>query len=683
MEAIPAKPGTKQGAAFLNDPSAYDGVVPSREWSACLSGGGRVVPVQEDRMVLDETIEFLSSVPPFQFLDGAVVRRVASTAALEFYPRGTMILFQEGPASDSLRIIKKGGVKVFMTSAGGKELLIDYRGEGDAFGFLSLVSGDKSRASVAAVEDTICYLVPREAITSILDLNPAFTEYFVRSLLGKYIDKTFSEMHGRTVLYGGGDKLLFTTPVGELATKGVQTGSPGMSIREAAEAMSRNRVSSLVITEDDSAPVGIVTDRDLREKVVARDRSVEEPVSGIMSVSLIKVDARDYCFEALLKMIRYNIHHLLVVEEGRLKGVVTNHDLMMLQGTSPTSLAREIESQRTVEDLVSASRKINKMIAILLKEGARASNITRIISEINDRLVRKILEITERTCGVPPVPYCWIAYGSEGRKEQTFRTDQDNAIIYRDPSTPAEEAAAEKYFERFATMANDSLVRCGFPPCPGGYMASNPRWRRPLRAWKAYFADWIQAPVPDAVLFSVILFDFRPVHGETALGEELRSFLLDTVKGEGIFLKFIADLTVSLRPPLGFFKTFVVEKSGEHRNELNLKFRVIAPLIDIVRLFSLEAGVAETGTLDRIEALRERHGIAAEHGDELAYAFEFVTLLRIHHQFGQIERGSPPDNFVDPDRLTNLEKKTLKDACQLISRIQDSIAKQYSPGTVM
>jgi CBS domain-containing protein len=634
-------------------------------------------------MILEETMEFLRKVPPFQFLENDVLRKVALSASLEFYPRGEVILAQEGPASDSLRIIKKGGVKVHMTSSGGEDVVIDYRGEGDAFGFLSLVSGDKSRASVTAVEDTICYIVPRETITSILDVNPAFTEYFLKSFLSKYIDKTFSEMHGRSLLYGGGDKLLFTTPVGELAGKGVHTGRQDLSIKEAAEAMSKWKISSLVIVDDAGVPIGIVTDRDLRDKVVARDRSVTDAVGDIMSVSLIKVDARDYCFEALLKMIHYNIHHLLVVEEGRLKGIVTNHDLMLLQGTSPTSLAREIDGQQTVEDLVPASKKINKMVSILLKEGARASNSTRIISEINDRLVRKIMEITERKCGPPPLPFCWIVYGSEGRKEQTFKTDQDNGIIYQDPVTPAEDEEAREYFSRFAALSNESLVKCGFPPCIGGYMANNPKWCRPLSGWKEYFSTWIYAPVPDAVLFSVILFDFRPLYGDLGLGERLRSHLSETVREQGIFLKFLANMAVNLRPPLGFFKTFVVEKSGEHKNELNLKFRVIAPLIDIVRLLSLEQGVEETATLDRLDALRERHSMVAEFGSEIEHAFEFVTLLRIHHQYEQIEAGAEPDNFIDPDKLTNLEKKTLKDACQLISRLQDALAKQYNPGTVM
>lgn len=639
--------------------------------------------VGKTNVILDEAVQFLKNVPPFQFLDEESLRAIASGITMEFYPKGTTILYQEGHASEYLRIIKKGGVKVSVRSGEDQEMVIDYRGEGDAFGFLSLMSGDKSRATIAAVEDTICYLIGRKTIMSLIDTSPAVTEFFLKSFLGKYVDKTFTEMHSKTLLYGGGDKLLFTTPVGELATKSVVTAPKDISIRQAAEIMSKNGISSLILVEWENVPAGIVTDRDLRDKVVARGRSVDDQISSIMSVSLIKTEARDYCFEALLKMIRFNIHHLLVVDEGRLKGVVTNHDLMMLQGTSPISLAREIENQQTIEGLVPASKKVNKMIALLLKEGAKAGNITRIITEINDRLVQRILEITEKKCGKPPVSYCWIAFGSEGRKEQTFKTDQDNALVYRDPDTPEEAKRAEEYFDRFTAGVNEALIQCGFPPCPGNYMASNRKWRQPFSAWKGYFADWIDTPTPEAILYSVILFDFRPLYGDLSLGDRLRASLTDAVKDKGIFLKHMANITISLRPPLGFFRTFVVEKSGEHKDELNLKFRVIAPLIDIVRLYSLETGVAETSTLERIDELRKRHSVVAEYGDELEHAYEFVTLLRIHHQFNQIESGRQADNFINPDRLSNLEKKTLKEVCRLISRIQDSIAKQYNPGTVI
>jgi CBS domain-containing protein len=633
--------------------------------------------------MFEDTVEFLKSVPPFQDLDEETLRSMTNGMTIEFYPKGSTILYQEGPASDYLRVIKKGTVRVSVKSGKDEEVLIDTRSEGNSFGFLSLVSGDKSRANVVATEDTICYLISRETVLKLLEANPAFAEYFLVSYLNKYIDKTYTEMRKKSILYGGGDKVLFSTPVGELITKEVITASQEISIREAAMIMSEQRISSVVLVDEKGVPVGIVTDRDLRDKVVSRSRDVTDAVKNIMTVSLLRIDARDYCFEALLKMIQHSVHHLLIIDSGKLKGVITNHDLMMVQGTSPVSVAREIESQQTIEGLVPVSGKTNKLVGLLLKEGAKASNITRIITEVNDRLVRKVLEIAEKKLGPPPVDYCWIAFGSEGRKEQTFKTDQDNAIIYADPDTPEKEEQAKTYFSKFSLLARDGLVKCGFPLCTGDYMASNPMWRQPLRVWKGYFSKWINTPTSEALLFSVILFDYRPLFGNYALAEELRDHLTDAAQAQDMFLKQLADMTVSIRSPLGLFKTFLLEKSGPHKGELNIKFKCIAPVIDIVRLYSLEKGVRATSTLERIDALRAVHGVVKELGDELEQAFDFFSLLRVHHQFDQIETGLEPDNFINPYKMSSLDQKMLKESCQLISRIQDMITKQYSPGRVL
>ncbi len=627
-------------------------------------------------MLIEDIIGFLKNVPPFQFLDEATLKTVAGKISMEFYPKNTLILKQDGPPSEYLRIIKKGGVKVSMVSEDGEEVIIDYRGEGDTFGFLSLVGKDRVRANVTAIDDTLCYLLGKETALKLLDSNPVFTEYFLKSHLTKYIDRTYKEMHNKSLFYGGSDRLLFTTQVGEIATRKVITVREEATIQEAAQIMAKSKISSLVIVNDKELPVGIVTDRDLREKVVAKGRNVSEPVKDIMSLPLIRVDYRDYCFEAVLKMIRHNVHHILVIKDGNLEGVLTNHDLMLLQGKSPLSFAKDIENQQTIEGLIPVSGKISKIVGLLLHEGAKASNITKIITELNDRLVRKVLEISEKKYGQPPVPYCWIAFGSEGRKEQTFKTDQDNAIIYAD-TTPEEEDRVKKYFSDFTLFVRDSLIKCGFPLCPADYMASNPKWCQPLKVWKKYFSNWISTPTADAVLNSVTFFDFRPVYGETELSDTLRDFLISMLKGQKVFLGYLANMAIKNRPPIGFLKTFVVEKSGEHKDELNLKVKGIAPLIDIVRLFALEKGIKETSTLERINVLRDKHTMVQEYADELEQAFEFIMLLRIQNQYEQIKTGRTPDNFINPNKLSNLEKKSLKEAFHLISEIQDMIIELY------
>ncbi|MCL5978705.1 MAG: DUF294 nucleotidyltransferase-like domain-containing protein [Nitrospirae bacterium] len=628
-------------------------------------------------MILEDVIEFLKKAPPFQFLDEPVLKTVASSISMEFYPKNTLILRQDGPPSESLRIIKKGGVKVFRVSEDGEEAIIDYRGEGDTFGFLSLVGKDKVRANVTAVDDTLCYLLDKETALKLLDSNPVFTEYFLKSYLTKYIDRTFKEMHDKSLFYGGSDRLLFTTRVGETATKKVFTVKDDATIQEAARIMAKNKISSLIIVDTKTLPVGIVTDRDLREKVVAKGRDVSEPVRNIMSLPLIRVDYRDYCFEAVLKMIRHNVHHILVIKDGNLDGVLTNHDLMLLQGASPLSFAKDIESQQTIEGLVPVSEKISKIIGLLLNEGAKASNITKIITELNDRLVKKILEIAEKKFGASPVPYCYIVFGSEGRKEQTFKTDQDNAIIYADVASNEIEAEVNKYFSKFTLFVRESLLKCGFPLCPADYMATNPKWRQPLKVWKKYFSNWISTPTADAVLNSVTFFDFRHVYGDAGISDALRDSLPSMLEDQKVFLGYLANMAIKNRPPIGFLKTFVVEKSGEHKDELNLKVKGIAPIVDIVRLFALEKGVKETSTIERINALRDRHTIVHEYGDELEQAFEFIMLLRIQHQYEQIKTGKTPDNFINPNKLSNLEKKSLKEAFHLISQIQDMVIDLY------
>lgn len=628
-------------------------------------------------MIQNEVIQFLKKVPPFQFLDEPVLMTVVKNLSMEFYPKGTVILKQDSAASDTFKIIKKGGVRVSVKSKDGEDVVIDYRGEGDTFGLISLMGKDRQKTTIVAVDDTICYLLNKETVYRLIEEHPSVTEYLLQSHFTKYIDKTYREMHSKSLFYGSSDHLLFTTLIGDIATKEVVTVSEDASIQEAAREMVRHRISSLIVVDRNGLPTGMLTDRDLREKVVAKGRDVSDVVKDIMSLSLIRVDARDYCFEAVLKMIKHNIHHIVVIKDGRLQGVLTNHDLMMLQGTSPLSFAKDLESQQSMEGLVPVSAKINRVVGLLLKEGARAGNITKVLTELNDRLVKKVLEIAEKKFGRPPVPYCWIAFGSEGRKEQTFKTDQDNAIIYGDPETPEQEEAARRYFGEFAAFVQKNLLLCGFPPCPADYIASNVKWRQPLRAWKKYLSTWVSEPTPDAILHALIFFDFRPVYGDITLGEQLREHLTGILKDQKVFLGHLANITVQNRPPIGFFKTFVVEKSGEHKNELNLKVKGIAPLVDMMRLFALERGVRETSTLERIEALRSKHTIVAEYADELKQAFEFIMLLRIHNQFGQIEANRLPDNFINPSKLSNLEKRTIREAFGLISRLQDIIVEMY------
>jgi CBS domain-containing protein len=626
-------------------------------------------------MIVEEIAEFLGQVPAFRLLGPGELRELAERVQVEFSPAGTPLLTVGGPPSAFLRIVASGGVKVSLPGAAG-EVEIDYRSKGAAIGYLSLFSGERSRVNVAAAEDTVCYLISWEPFHALLERRPDVREFFTKSFIATYLDKAFGDLRASCLGLRNGEQLLFSTPVRTLMRRRPVSAPVGVSIREAARVMARHRVSSLVLTGRGGEPLAIVTDRDLRERVAAEGRDAAAPVAGIMTPIRLAAKPEDTCFDALLTMLRANVHHLPVLEGGRFVGMITNHDLMLLQGNSPISLVREIEHQRDIDGLASAARQVDCVIDLLLREGAKAGNVSRVTTEINDRLVRKALQLVERPLGPAPLPWCWIVFGSEGRREQTFKTDQDNGIIYADTEDPELEERARRWFAAFTPAARDALAR-GFPPCPAGYTAANPEWCRPLRGWKRAFTEWISTPTAEAVLHSLIFFDFRPLDDPAGLAAELRAHLTAAIARTPAFLGFLAAQIVRNPPPLGFLQRFVVEKEGEHKDRLNLKLKAIAPIVDLARLFALEKGSPETGTLDRLRALRRTHTIVGSYGEELEQVFEFLMSLRLHHQLGQVADGREPDNFVDPDSLSALERKTAREAFALVSRLQNLVIERY------
>ncbi|HHK60765.1 MAG TPA: histidine kinase, partial [Desulfobacterales bacterium] len=342
-------------------------------------------------------------------------------------------------------------------------------------------------------------------------------------------------------------------------------------------------------------------------------------------------------------------------------------------GSSPYYLFKEINKQPQIKDLYPLAGKTVEVVRHLLKEGAQAGNITRMISIINDEIVKRLLILLEEELGPPPLPYCWLLLGSEGRREQTFRTDQDNALVYADP--PDEETArrAAAYFERFAKAAIDHLVACGYPLCPGEIMASNPKWRQPLAVWKQYFDRWIMTPEAEQILHATIFFDFRPRHGAFALADDLRRYLLSRIRRQEIFLLHLARECLTSKAPLSFFKNFIVEKDGAYRNRLDIKHRGIAPFVNFARVLALKHGVKETNTLARLKILAEEGQISNDLATQARHAYEFQMYLRIVHQLQQIDDGEEPDNYIDPSQLSDLEKRTLKEAFSTIERLQEAL----------
>ncbi len=539
-------------------------------------------------IVTDSVVAFLEKIPPFQFLALAELRQLSRSMNLEYFPKDTVILSAGHRPADSLYIVQKGAVKLALRTKVGKELVLDLRSEGEVFGLLSILGRDVARLDVTAVEDTLCYTIPAEEMQELISRHRDVSDYLFRTSVTRYMEKSLNELRSQTNLMGNGEQLLYSLSVGDVLREPAVVCDEKTTIREAAKIASAAHASCLFVVGADQRARGIITDSDFAQKVVAGGVSVDFPVTHIMSAPVIAVESSDRIFQALLAMLGHNFHHLLVTDEGTPKGVLTSHDLMLLQGKSPLSVARHLEQQQTVDGLGEAQKRIGDLLPLLMREGARASHITRVIAELNDRLMAKILELGEARLGPPPVAYCWVVLGSEGRREQTFKTDQDNALIYADPP---EGKVIGSYFSDLADFAQAALERCGYPPCTGGYMASNSRWRQPLTVWQERFAEWISEADLRSTEDALILFDMRPVAGDRSLFEKLAAHVQERLKDASFFKSILASLSIKVKPPLGFFRTLVVERSGEHKEELDLKSYGTQLIVGAARLLALDAGV--------------------------------------------------------------------------------------------
>jgi CBS domain-containing protein len=624
----------------------------------------------------EEAFNYLTGINPFQNLDEAALRQAMTGISAKTYSKGNTILHQEGPAPVHLWIIQKGAVKVYFKTGTESEIITDYRGEGDYFGFLSLLHGEKSNVDIVAISDTSCLLMEKETLLDLLKNHPGFAEPFFLSVLNNHLDKPYRQRGKKSLIYAGRDQLLFTTPIGQLISRDIAGISEDISIKEAGEIMSRKRTDYLLLLDSYGLPAGIVTDTDLRDKVVAKARNVDQPVRLIKSVSLVKAEAKEDCAEALFKMVRYNINHLLVIENGKIKGVINSHDLMQVQGGSPLSVVREIEDQQSIAGLIPLSQKIKKMIGAFLDEGAKAGTTVQLMTEMNDRLIRKVLEITERKMGKPPVPYVWLALGSGGRKEQTLKTAPNYALIYEFSSSRDEYGKSNNYFQSFFLALQENLFHLGFLYDSYSHdIGMIPRCQS-LEFWKQAFSkpNFIKN---NEVLKKVLpFFDGRPIYGKMGLYEEFKKGLDRLLATEDFFT--MAASALNQNPaPITLFKNLIVEKEGKYKDLLNLKIKGLLPLTDLARLLALENRIRETATLKRFQTLREYSGLIYDHGEELEYAFEFFLRLRIQHQFEQYSQDQEMHDYIDPERLNLFHKKTLKEAFGLIAKIQDVIKEKY------
>jgi CBS domain-containing protein len=392
-----------------------------------------------------------------------------------------------------------------------------------------------------------------------------------------------------------------------------------------------------------------------------------------MTPDPITLEGDALAYEAALMMMQNHIHHLPVTENGKLIGMVSRSDFMRLETEHPLYLVSDIGRQTTADGVARACKRLPGLIVGQIESDANGEQLGKFITTITDTVTKQLLRIAEAELGPPPCEYAWVAMGSQGRSEQSAKSDQDNALLLSDQATEADDA----YFAAMAKVVNDGLDACGYVYCPGNVMASNPKWRQPLAQWQKYFNKWITVPEQKALMHANIFFDLRCIYGACDLVDELKNSIRNTAKKNELFLALMAKNAMTYQPPLGFFRQFVLERSGEHKNTLDLKLHGIMPIVEIARIRSLAAGELRITTRNRLKAAAKAGEITVDDAASLTDALDFIEQLRVEHQGAQLRSGKPPDNYLAPASLSPLVRQNLKSAFSQIRISQSALLNRF------
>lgn len=615
---------------------------------------------------LVEIRDFLAGHPPFEDLPPLVLDALPAELTVRYFKRGTALM-SVGASSDVLYVLRSGAVDIFDS----RGALVERGDVGTCFGTTTLINGNPSRFTVTTIEDSLVLIMSGEVFYRLADEHEAFRDYF-RAQRASRMRSAVESMH----LTDSGDAVL-KTRVRDIVRPPLLTVPETATIRDAAELMARNSRSA-VLVQGGTTIRGLVTDRDLRNRVLAVGRSPADPVVDIMSNELVTVTGDTLAFEVLMAMSSRNIHHVPVCDQGMPVGIVSAGDLLRLEHSSPIYLVGDIARQTDLDGLVRAANRLPLVVERLVGQDATADDIGHVITAVGDAIERRLLELTQADLGPPPVPYCWVVLGSRARQEQVLAGDQDNALLYADerPDGVGEDQVTA-YFEQLASRVVTGLEACGYSRCPGDVMATNPRWRAPLATWRRYFHDWVREPEPDAVLNASIFFDMRPVVGDQWLFAGLQEYVLSLTPDAPVFLAQLAKHAMHHEPPLGFFRGLVLEKHGDKRDSLDLKKGGINVVVELARVHALAKGNPAVNTQDRLTATVAA-GLLSEHrAQNVKDAYEFISYVRLRHQARQLREGRAPDNFVGADELTSFEKRHLKDAFYIIRKTQGLLSQTY------
>ena len=617
---------------------------------------------------------FLVLHPPFNQLKQAQLEYASTNMFVAFSKSGSEITLDVSPDNANkvgMLIVRSGSLEIRTTSGE----LVDRLSTGDYVLSEQINRKDKTPLRILVLEDCLYYELTDYALWS---LSASSNE------IAALVDNE-SDNDAKPDVVSSDDALIadpvvndsyLSQHVSKVMSANIISVSPEASIREAAELMKNSRISALLILSANRL-VGILTDRDLRSRVLAKGVSDDVVVAEVMTKSPRCIDADSHLYDAHLKMLSEGVHHLPVTKNSKTVGILTLSDILRVNNAEPLSLIRAINRADTIYELGAAAENLPGLVVKLVERDARAIDIGKIITSFSDGITKRLIRLAERKFGTPPCDYAWLAFGSQARQEQVLGSDQDNGLLLPDGID-----IDDNYFKKFTEFINDGLDHCGMPYCPGDIMAKNDRWRQPLNVWQGYFTRWIEEPSPKAVMHSSIFFDMRHIAGDAELTQQLRQYVLDMAKSNTIFLAMMCDNALLLSPPLGFFKTFVLESDGDHNHTLNLKKRGTIPIVDIARNYALSASLPPLNTIERLHAMQGAGVMSKEMACSLIDAHEFIAGIRLDAQGKQYRENVDINNYLDPEKLSSLVRHQLKDAFNVVRDAQTAMRTRFGGGVI-
>ena len=595
---------------------------------------------------------FLSQVAPFSELSADQLEDLAKRfEPIQFSDQVQIGEFHH-PGEHDLHVIVRGAVSLM--DSDGKTL--EQRGEGELFGHAICFGSGPRDYAVIASEALVVLRLPYAELQNLCRANPVINRFFSASP-GARLREAEQSTPAR---------------LAELALRPPVTTESRQSIADGARLMAQHLVSCLPIVDGGSL-VGILTDRDLRNRVLGAGFDPARPIAEVMTANPVTGTPADRLEDALLLMMQYNIHHLPIVDENReLIGIVSSGDLLRLQSPHPLRLVRDIQRADSRAKLAELAQKGPGLLARMCRQGNRVTEVGRVAGMMTDACTRRLLKLAEAELGPAPMAWTWLAFGSQARLEQGLISDQDNGLLLAE--TPDEEAA--NYFKRMADFVCDGLNEAGYVYCPGGVMAKG-EWRLSYRDWRKTFASWILEPAPKSVMQSSIFFDLRGVAGDLDMATRLHGEVLAQARESKIFRRFLAAESMGHRPPIGLFRQFVQEHEGEKTHGLNLKKRGVIPIVDLARVRALEGAIPAVHTEDRLRAAAAQGIMNERDADDLIHALRFIGNVRLRHQVDLYERGEKPNHLVDPDSLSGLHRRYLRSAFGIVQTAQEALANRY------